>query len=397
MPSPSLHRSPWYQRSHLAALVRARLRTAFFALVRRTFDTDDGKQILAASLRGLLSASPLTSLAEAHNSRPQPYADLRAKCRNSSFAHGAPVFITARFRSGSTLLWNIFRHSDRCTAYYEPFNERRWFDSSRRGTRTDPTHLNVTDYWREYDGLGVLGTLYDEGWVTEHLYMDSAFWNPGMRRFIEILIERAPGRPILQFNHVDFRLPWLRSNFPDARIVHLYRHPRDQWRSSLFGSPFPTDGDLRSFEAVDHFYLRAWARDLRYHFPFLDERTVSHPYQLFYYIWKLSYLSGLRYADYSLAFEDLALQPEPELRRLFRALGGITADIGPLASLVAKQELGGWKQYATDRWFLEHESECEDVLNHFLGTPALWDQRSCSVPHSSRNWSQADVETWRGC
>jgi len=63
------------------------------------------------------------------------------------------VFITARFRSGSTLLCNLFRQVDACTAYYEPFNERRWFDPSVRGNRVDPTHRDVEDYWREYDAL----------------------------------------------------------------------------------------------------------------------------------------------------------------------------------------------------------------------------------------------------
>jgi hypothetical protein len=44
----------------------------------------------------------------------------------------APIFITARFRTGSTLLWNAFRHVRGCTSYYEPLNERRWFDPSAR-------------------------------------------------------------------------------------------------------------------------------------------------------------------------------------------------------------------------------------------------------------------------
>ena len=127
----------------------------------------------------------------------------------------------------------------------------------RRGSHTDATHLNVTDYWREYEGLGILGRFYDEDWVRRNLYMDAHSWNPAMRQFIEILVERANGRPVLQFNHVDFRLPWFRSTFPHAHIVHLYRHPRDQWCSSLLGSAFPTDGDIASFAACDHFYLRA--------------------------------------------------------------------------------------------------------------------------------------------
>src|SRR5262245_10101110 len=43
-----------------------------------------------------------------------------------------PIFITARFRSGSTLIWNLFRHLSGVTAYYEPLNERKWFDPVTR-------------------------------------------------------------------------------------------------------------------------------------------------------------------------------------------------------------------------------------------------------------------------
>jgi hypothetical protein len=37
----------------------------------------------------------------------------------------APVFVTGRFRSGSTLMWSLFRNVPGCTAFYEPLNERR--------------------------------------------------------------------------------------------------------------------------------------------------------------------------------------------------------------------------------------------------------------------------------
>src|SRR6185295_9584612 len=112
-----------------------------------------------------------------------------------------------------------------------------------------------------------------------------------MKRYVEILIERARGRPVLQFNRVDFRLPWLRKTFPGAKILHLYRHPRDQWCSTLMDpSAFPKERTIADFAAHDHFYLRNWARDLKYHFPFLDEQHLDHPYEMFYYVWKLSYL-----------------------------------------------------------------------------------------------------------
>src|SRR5262249_12587557 len=146
---------------------------------------------------------------------------------------GDAILITARFRSGSTLLWNIFRHVDGCVAFYEPFNERRWFDPACRGQHVDPSHKQVDDYAREYEGFEQLAEYYRDEWIGRNLFMDEASWDPAMKQYVDLLINEAPGRPILQFNRIDFRLPWMRRHYPAAKIVHLYRHPRDQWCSSL--------------------------------------------------------------------------------------------------------------------------------------------------------------------
>ena len=63
------------------------------------------------------------------------------------------IFITSRFRSGSTLLWNLFREVGGCTSYYEPFNERQWFNKALRGDDVDSSHRGVDDYWAEYNDL----------------------------------------------------------------------------------------------------------------------------------------------------------------------------------------------------------------------------------------------------
>ena len=45
--------------------------------------------------------------------------------------------------------------------------------------------------------------------------------------YVRTLVERAPGHACAQFNRVDFRRR-VRHVFPEATIVHLYRHPRDR-------------------------------------------------------------------------------------------------------------------------------------------------------------------------
>jgi hypothetical protein len=53
------------------------------------------------------------------------------------------VIVTARMRTGSTVLWNLFRNMTGVTAYYEPFNEKRWFLPREQKDQIDPTHRNV--------------------------------------------------------------------------------------------------------------------------------------------------------------------------------------------------------------------------------------------------------------
>jgi hypothetical protein len=201
------------------------------------------------------------------------------------------VFITARFRSGSALLWNLFRHVGGCTAYYEPLNERQWFNPATRGQHRDPTHRQVDDYWREYQGLEAFTDYYRSSWIDCRLFMDAGCRDIGLKRYIQTLIDHARGRAVLQFNRMDFRLPWLRYHFPGAKIVHLYRHPRDQWCSVLRGMTcYTSEHPVDQFWDHDGFYLRRWCADLQYVFPFLDEADVSHAYELHYSLWRLSYL-----------------------------------------------------------------------------------------------------------
>jgi sulfotransferase family protein len=361
------HSRPLHERLTPLNWLRAPLRRWFFKLFRKAWQTDDGKRAAVDALRGLLAGPPKLGLSGA--AFQQPYPDLGVADRGEQpCLRDDVVIITARFRSGSTVLWNLFRQLDGFTSYYEPFNERRWFDPKHRGERIDPTHRGVSDYWREYEGLEELGQFYDERWIDHELYMSRDAWNPAMKQYVETLIAKAPGRAALQFNRIDFRLPWFCSQFPVATIIHLYRHPRDQWLSSLTEASrnFPRNGSVADFVPHDHFYLLNWCRDLKYHYPFLDERLVEHPYQLHYFLWKLSYVFAEPHADYSVAFETLVGDPDRELPKLLEAVKVERYDLAKLKSIISSPPLGKWKEYADDSWFRKHETACENVLVEFF-------------------------------
>jgi hypothetical protein len=353
-------------RGRTGLTLRDKLRSAFFRLLRHIANIEDTRQILGERLAEVNLPPPPPELLALPSAVP-PYAELARSDEVSRDTDRSDViFITGRFRSGSTLLWNLFRSLPGMTAYYEPFNERRWFDPTVRGSHVDPTHLNVDDYWSEYDGLEILGRYFSGDWKFRHLYMPAHAWNPAMQRYIETLIARARGRPVLQFNEVDMRLPWLRARFPGAKILHVFRHPRDQWCSTLPGVALQSrNSTLREFASVDGFYLLSWGRDLRHYFPFLNLDEDAHPYELFYQIWKISYLFGRVHADLSIAYEDIVREPAAGIRRTFAALAVAEQDIERLASLVSSVPLGKWRQYADDAWFTAIEKRVDAVLESY--------------------------------
>jgi Sulfotransferase family len=330
-------------------------------LLTKIFSHHEGRQLLFDAVRGFRSP---------HETLPPlaapPYMDVAGAVPATAAA--PPVFITARFRSGSTLVWQLFRAIPTATAFYEPHNERRWFDPASRGGAVDQTHLGVDDYWREYDGMGALAQWYHEEWADRHFYMGEDFSDHDMRLFIAHLIAQAPQRPVLQFNHVDFRLPWLRRQFPAARLLHLYRHPRDQWLSCLLRpGEVPRNVTTAEFWRYDHFYLLRWARDLAFQFPFLDPRHEPHPYRIFYLLWRLSHHYGSAYAHASVAFEDLVARPRAVIAGLLEAAEWPDVDLDPLVGLVRPARSGGWADFAPASWFVAHEAACEQILARALG------------------------------
>lgn len=137
-PPPATWKPAWHQRLGPVSWVRNALRSRVFRYLQSIAATDDGRSLAAQTLRGQLQTS-IDLPPESYTDFKTPYEELG----HSGFApptpqQGPPIFITGRFRSGSTLLWNLFRQARGVTSYYEPLNERRFRSrGARRAHRQD--------------------------------------------------------------------------------------------------------------------------------------------------------------------------------------------------------------------------------------------------------------------
>ncbi|MBI5944980.1 MAG: glycosyltransferase [Chloroflexi bacterium] len=272
-----------------------------------------------------------------------------------------PIFITARFRSGSTLLWNIFRNAAGAHAYYEPLHEQLP-ELIKLEIPPQTRHFFVESYFDQYPNVEQLRRFHKSEFGVHRLFLEANDQHQGMKDYFNYLISYPPQNKtvVLQENRIDFRLPWIRSNFPAAILVHLHRSPRDQWISTIQGFPGNIDQDIDS----DPYRITTWSRDLIRQFPFLASPLIRHPYQRYYYLWKLSYLMGKHCADFSLAYEDLLFDPQKYIKQLLE-LGGLDTreNLVKCCKLIVKHPMNVWKEYQTESWFADLEQECENQLN----------------------------------
>ena len=274
------------------------------------------------------------------------------------------------------MLWNMFRQIPEVRAYYEPLHEKLP-EMIRQQIPPQRSHPNVDDYFREYAGLDDLSQHHRADFGLTRLYLEQGDVWPELKEYIEFLLTSTPqGQvPVLQFNNVDLRLGWLRANFPDIPIIHLYRSPREQWFSSIREFPHLVD---RGPEP-DPYSIATWSRDLASQFPFLSGPYVESAYQRFYYLWRLSYLAGTRQTDLSVAYEDILADGPEEARRLLGVSGLAREENVERAVSIMTSGPSTWREPShDDEWYAMQEEKSDAMLerlglSELLGTTALAD------------------------
>jgi hypothetical protein len=272
------------------------------------------------------------------------------------------LFITGRFRSGSTLLWNIFRNIPHCCSYYEPCHDLLPTHIRHKSPIT-PGHVGVISYWDEYLPISEgLEAFHRPDFGINHLYLEEDNTYADLDKYIRFLVSSTKGKlPVLQFNRVDFRLPWLRQHFSEAKIIHLFRNPREQWFSMV--RDLPNERRKDPYENTNY-ELMTWSCSLCLTFPFLFGSHIKTSYHRHYLLWKLSKLVGERLSDLSIDFDDsMIVRPVETIRKILDLAEITDADVDKLVNLVVAPEKGRWRQLESGDWFESAEKECDALLD----------------------------------
>lgn len=343
-----------------------------FAAFDRFLQTMTARESLRRHGKDLFREAPRDGLYLNEFPQPPEYSFLPnpKALRPEATEKQRPIFVTARFRSGSTFLWQLFRQLEGVTAFYEPLNERQWI--AETSNNPDPTHIGVSSYTDEYQGLHHLAHLFDPIWAFRRLYLDEKDNEPQLAAYIRSLIDAASGRAVLQFNRTDFRLAWLKAHFPEAHILHLYRNPREQWVSVIRKSGRELALDLQGWgpeQGKDLFYTYEWCRNLQGIFPFLDPLQEEHPYFFHYALWRLSYLFGASFSDISIAYESLIEDMEGVLGSVLQTFGLPKTNLTELNRLNRGRLDNRAREYAPEDWYAEIETSCESRIRAYFLKP----------------------------
>ncbi len=222
-------------------------------------------------------------------------------------------------------------------------------------------HLGVDSYWDEYQPLlPTIEKVYRSEFGIQRLFLEGHNSYEALKIYISFLLSAADGIPVLQFNRVDFRLPWLQAHFPQAIIIHIYRDVREQWMSMVKNLSREVWDDPYENTPYD---LIVWSSSLALHFPFLFSCVATTAYHRHYMLWKLSKLMGERCSDISISFDKLVESPKEQIAQLLKTTGLVDVDLEQLKRLIFPPERELWLNLVDENWFLKAEKECDQCLD----------------------------------
>ncbi|MCF6289158.1 MAG: sulfotransferase [Proteobacteria bacterium] len=211
------------------------------------------------------------------------------------------IIISGRFRSGTSMLWNIFNNLPQYCAWYEPLHPNLLTHINFVKPKKD--HIGIDDYWENYSALKNINTYYSPRFGQQFMYLEKHDSYPELKRYIQFLIDNSGDKtPVLQFNRIDLRLPWIKNNFPNATLITIARDSFALWKSTrkhIKTSPYY---EHESFP--DAYDLLQWSVELAKKFPMLQAQNNRSGYYRYFFIWKLTSMLAKANADIRLNLEN---------------------------------------------------------------------------------------------
>ena len=245
------------------------------------------------------------------------------------------IFISGRFRSGTSMLWNLFNQLPQYCAWYEPLHTNLLKHIAHVKPKKD--HLGIDDYWQNYRSLNELSQFYKAEFGYDRLLLEKHEKHEKLAQYIEYIIAQSGDKiPVLQFNRMDLRLGWLRNKFPNATIININRNAFSSWVSSR--KHLQHEADKNDESHPDAYDLMQWSVDLAQHFPMLLPKHNRNSYYRHYFIWKLSRLISDSNIDIHLSLEQDFLNTDNGISLLAKKLNWDKQAIEQVKKLIQKPQ-----------------------------------------------------------
>jgi hypothetical protein len=210
------------------------------------------------------------------------------------------VFVASVGRSGSTFLANVINHDNSFRVLFEPFRHDM-VDEARDFVYPFYIRPDSTNSGYYSSAQKIISGRVRSKWANQ----ENRCVFPKARLIKEI--------------RANFFLKWLQNNFPAMKVVLLLRHPcavADSWTSAGFG-----DGRLGRERLLENQQFVADTDGT-----LINEYVKAETaFERLIFFWCFSYHVPFQQCDYNDAhlvfYENLILDPENELRELFRFLG----------------------------------------------------------------------------
>ncbi|MEG4806550.1 sulfotransferase, partial [Microcoleus sp. F8-D3] len=304
----------------------------------------------------------------------QVYLQEEAKNLNREETEKDCIFITGRYRTGTTFLYSLFSSLENTAVFYEPLhpNLLEFLDKDENISeqlKALNSHTFKGNYFEEYKVLNrqILFPLHKIEFSSRKLIMSTVDSYYDLKNYVSFLTKSLPDIPlkVLQFNRVDFRLGWFKKNFPNALIVNLRRNPRDIYASYRTVNARNTSENNEQ-EIGSLFYLDDYISILgRLSIPQICVQQMN-TYEKIYFLNKLSNLWSDYFADVILDYEELVEDPVGIVSRISSQVKGFEPNWKSEILAAKKDRINVWQEYHESSWFLKCESKCDNLIDQLL-------------------------------